>query len=181
LGGTKGARRKHVPLRIVPALGQIPQNLLESVSKEAWNILSQDPPRSNLANGTGELSPQTCTGTPNAHPAGRSRDRGVLAGEPAAEDVGRRELCFGDVPEVGDAGEARFKDPGRKGVNLTLPYHVEAAGPFQSESESFDAREEAPDAEWEPWAFGREPESSPWGLVVIREGVGVCGSAMNPK
>jgi hypothetical protein len=41
MGGTDEGRRNAVPLRVIPEVGQVPENVSHSASKEPWNVLHE--------------------------------------------------------------------------------------------------------------------------------------------
>jgi hypothetical protein len=83
--GANGRSRYAVPLRVIPARGQVSEYALHSSSKESWDVLHDDVPGSKLANESGVLAPKT-----RAFPVESCALAGVgevLAGEAAGEDV----------------------------------------------------------------------------------------------
>lgn len=57
--GVKGRSRNAIPFRIVPALGQRPENGIDPPNKECWDVFQQHEARSNCANEPSELIPET--------------------------------------------------------------------------------------------------------------------------
>jgi len=83
--GANGRSRDAVPLRVIPARGQVSENTLKPPSKESCDVLHDDVAGSKLANESRVLAPKT-----RACPVDSSALAGeadVLAGESAAEDV----------------------------------------------------------------------------------------------
>lgn len=57
--GTDGGSRYAIPLRVVPARGQVPENSPEvPASKESWNVLHEDESGSYSANGSDNFRPK---------------------------------------------------------------------------------------------------------------------------
>jgi hypothetical protein len=83
--GANGRSRYAVPLRVIPARGQVPEYAPHSSSKESCDVLHDDVAGSKLANESGVLAPKT-----RAFPVDPGAFAGVgevLAGEAAGEDV----------------------------------------------------------------------------------------------
>lgn len=140
--GTNGCRRYAIPLRIEPERGQIPENLSESSSKEAWDVLHEDVSRSYQANDTGELRPEPAVVVePSPLPGGAER----LAGEAAGDEVDGLDAVgtasaalIVDVSHVGVAGHVGpvlGEDATAPLVDLDLP----AAGPAGALEAEVDA------------------------------------------
>jgi hypothetical protein len=87
--GADGASRDAIPLRVIPARGQVPENSSEPsaavASKEVANVLHDDVAGSKNVNESNVLAPKTRA--PPVDPGLPSGDGEVLAGEAAAEDV----------------------------------------------------------------------------------------------
>lgn len=58
VGGTKGGCWYAIPFRIVPALGQVPENGVESLVSVGDNVFQEDESRSNMANDSCDLRPK---------------------------------------------------------------------------------------------------------------------------
>jgi hypothetical protein len=103
--GTNGRSGKAVPLRVIPALGQVAENNVNSPSKECCHVLHEDVARSNQANEPDVLGPQ-----PRSLPADPGTLAGVadvLAGESSGPDVEvigdpRHAETEGDAPDAGE-------------------------------------------------------------------------------
>lgn len=109
--GADGRRRDTIPLRIVPALGQLPENTVEPPpsSKESCNVLQEEEVGSYSAKQSRELEvePRPLAGDPRPLAGGAD----VLAGEAGGPDV----------PPVGDAGESeREGEPSDPGEEMAL-------------------------------------------------------------
>jgi hypothetical protein len=80
-----------------------------------------------------------------------ARDGDVGARKSAAEEIDGRESCLSGFADVGDGsigiGPVSREDAPREVFDLDLPNDVTHAGPFQSELEKSDAREERSDSE----------------------------------
>jgi len=87
-------RPEHIPLRIEPERGQVPENGAHrsAVSKEPEDVLHKDDAGSNHANDAGELTPEpgACARKASALPGVRQ----VLTGESPGDDVDRFEFMF---------------------------------------------------------------------------------------
>jgi hypothetical protein len=57
--GAKGASRKALPLRVIPARGQVSENSSKPSSKEPWHILQKRVSGSKVANESRVVGPKT--------------------------------------------------------------------------------------------------------------------------
>lgn len=78
-------RRKHLPFRIEPEVGQRSENSVKPSRSESCDVLHEDESRSHLANDSMHLPPEAASGACEARPLARDRD--VLAGEAAGDDI----------------------------------------------------------------------------------------------
>jgi len=53
-----GVCSEQTPLRIEPHFGKVPENIGESVSDDPWDVLEEDPSRSDLLDGVGNEWPE---------------------------------------------------------------------------------------------------------------------------
>lgn len=75
---------EHSPARIIPHCGQVPENSSKPARSEHWGVLHEDVSRSNLANDSGELAPES--GSCPVESGTLSGARYVLARESARDD-----------------------------------------------------------------------------------------------
>lgn len=153
--GANGGSRNAVPLRVIPARGQVSENSPESSSKESCDVLHDDVPGSKLANESCVLGPKTRAGT--VDPGSAAGEGEVLAGEPAAEDVDRGDICaseFGDVGVARHVGPVTGKDSAAELLGLALP-HNSHTGPFEAEIKAAHPTEEGADIHTAPIARRR--------------------------
>jgi hypothetical protein len=141
------------PLRVIPKRGQVAENSSDRRSvpafalpaEEGGHVLHEDVAGSKLANDSGEVGPKTRAGSIDARPASGSGE--VLAREPAADEIDRRQGAGADLADVGESPGAREsvgEDFPTPRVDLDLPLDFEA-GPMKPEVESPDPCEEAAD------------------------------------
>jgi hypothetical protein len=149
--GSKGRRRNTLPLCIVPEGGQGPENFCHALpsvdGKEAWDVLHKDVAGSKVANDSSELGPEPAV-IGLASPAASDRDG--LAGEAATDEVDGREVlrrAVMDISEALDVRPVRSEDALAEGVAFDLPDDTEAPGPFETEVEASEAREQRPNGE----------------------------------
>jgi hypothetical protein len=141
--GTEGRSRKAIPLRVVPARGQVPENSSHPSSKEAWDVLHEYVSGSKFANKTGEVMPKSALLPVN--PGTASNDTDVLAGKSSGENIdsswgSKRLYVFVDRY----AGPVFGEDAAAPGVGFALPGDVHP-GAFESEVDAADAAEKASD------------------------------------
>lgn len=152
VGGTNGGRWNAVPFRIVPELGQAPENLgdglsrddsldsvdaLSDIVKEAVNVLHEDVSRSNHANETGELRPKPA-GVGVAFAPASSRDR--RAREPSADEIDSFKLLTSHreyVVEPSDVRPVLGQDAQTERIALDLPATLQT-GALQPQVETSD-------------------------------------------
>lgn len=140
-------RAQHIPLRIVPRLGQRPENGSEVVaSKDRWDVLHDDESRSYFANQSHPLEEQSAAFAVDAGLLAGDGD--VLAREAAAPYISRRDLVTAqgrDVLMTCSARPVASKDGARIGVTFALEYCVGTERGFEAQLKPADAGEEAGD------------------------------------
>jgi hypothetical protein len=142
--GTKGTRRKAIPFRIVPALGQLDENSIKPPNKQSCDVFHDNESWSKCANDSGELKPKTRPLT--VKPLFASCAADVLAWESSADNIdlpifgGRRRKGSHVVPSA-NMGPVLCEDSLTEWVDFTLPpaFH---SGPFKAEIKSADASEQ---------------------------------------
>jgi hypothetical protein len=82
--GANGGSWYAIPFRVIPARGQITEDISKSGTKETWDVFQQCNPRSKNANESPEFGPQPA-GVVLCEPL--SGDTNWLAGEPSGEYV----------------------------------------------------------------------------------------------
>jgi len=141
------------PLRVIPCFGQVSENSsdrrpvpsLPFSGEERGHVLHDDVGRSKLANDPGELGPKTRAGGVDSGAVAGAGE--VLAREPAADEVDRRELLRADLADVFEAlglGEVAREDRTAVGILLDLPERRHSAA-LETELEAADPREERAD------------------------------------
>ena len=83
--GTEGDSRYAIPLRVIPARGQVSKHSSESSMSESWNVLHEHVSGSKLTNDPSELGPKTRAGS--GDPGTLAGETEVLAGKAAADDI----------------------------------------------------------------------------------------------
>jgi len=145
--GTPGLLRCiAAPFRIVPHLGQRPENIGETQAKVPWDVLQHDPSRSHVANDSGNVRPEVPVIAPASAFAGETewlawvarRDE-IHASTPrcaieCGEVIPHRSLVQGSFSHPGD------EDAGSELVSLD-PADGSQVWPYsaQPEFESADA------------------------------------------
>jgi hypothetical protein len=134
--GAKGSRRNTVPLRVVPARGQVPENSSDSpVIKQTWRVLHEHEAGSNLANQSDNFTPEAGAGPVNADlwtGAGH-----VLARKPACDAInvesGKGFTGYGPhILKPRHIGPMLRQHAPAKRVNLDL-CHARHSGTLQAE------------------------------------------------
>jgi hypothetical protein len=148
MGGTNGTSRKALPLRVIPARGQVPENVSQPSRTQDWDVLHDREARSNLANKSGEFAPETglLASEASAVVVGQ---RDVLAGESPADDIGSNSICleplggkFSDIVIDRNLGPMLLKDAAGKLLDLAEGDRLKPARALQPQREAADAREE---------------------------------------
>jgi hypothetical protein len=146
LGDSEELRVKNSPRQAIPELAQGIEDDREitsaSGSKEAWNVLDDDPLRQRLPRDADELPEERRARVLEAPPF--PRDREPLTRESPGEYVNAFEfgsLDLTDVPIVFHSWKVTFQYPGAESVVLNLPPRLKARA-LQREVEAADAGEE---------------------------------------
>lgn len=100
--GANGCSWYAVPFRVVPALGQVPEYLVEPQAKVPWDVFQEDVLGSYVANDPKDFGPKVTVIVRSFAVSGCGEG---LAGVPADEHVERPELGAGEVTYVADAGD----------------------------------------------------------------------------
>jgi len=141
--GTNGCRWYAVPVRIVPALGQVSEYDINPPNKQCCDVFHEHESGSYFANQSAHLSPESTSLASDA--LSLSGIANVLAGEPAADQVNPFEvfaLHIPHVPEAGHIGPVLHQHPLAVWFVLDLPL-AHHPGPFQAEVQTTDASEHA--------------------------------------
>ena len=140
--GANGRSRDAVPLRVIPARGQVSENSVESSASEGGDVLHDDVAGSKLANEPREVPPKTRAFS--VDPRSLSRAADVLAGETSAEDIDWPNSVgaqFSHIGVAGHSGPMLGEDTTTESVALGLPHDSHACA-FETEVESSDAAEQ---------------------------------------
>lgn len=159
--GADGGSRDAIPFRVIPARGQVAENVAHSSNKEPWHVLHEYVAGSYLANDPGELGPEPTGVVLSASFPGEADG---LAGEPAADEVDGLEALVAattcghaqhSVRSVGvdsadvfvstNSGPMFGEDSLAVRVDLDLPDDFEP-GAFEAKVESADPTEERSDS-----------------------------------
>lgn len=119
---TELARAKHSPFRIVPHVGQVPENALQPPPNESIDVLHKHASREKLANDSCKLKPKSTPGI--CEPIAWPSNADSLAGEPACKDVNAEEVScsdFSDVEETLDAWPMLGEDALTEWIDFDLP------------------------------------------------------------
>lgn len=132
--GTEGDRRYAIPVRVIPALGQVPENVAHPPIKESCHVLHDDDAGSHHANGSHHLPPESRAG-----PGQAGAEPGVaeiLTREAAAQDVDGLKLSkihLRDVLVALGLGPVASEHPPAERIDLNLPGHCADAGALKSQ------------------------------------------------
>jgi len=141
--GADGLRWDTVPFRIVPALGQRPENSGESPRTESWHVLHDDVLGSKIANDPVELPPEARPFP--FEPLAFAGEADVLARKAAAKDVdGGCGLggYLSDIIEPPDVGPVLCEHLPTKRITLGLPHRVADSCSFEPPFEPADPAEQ---------------------------------------
>jgi hypothetical protein len=119
--GADRRRRDAIPLCIVPAAGQVPENFVHPSSKEPWDVFHDDVGGSKYANEPRKVRPEPARVVLASLLAGVADG---LAGEASSDDIDTRELATGERGDVGvslDVGPMFREDLVALRVILDLP------------------------------------------------------------
>lgn len=107
VGRAKVASWYAVPLRIIPDLGQRPENVSQPSTKQLCDVFQSDVDGSNFANQSDDVVEQSASVPTKARSPASNAE--VLAGEPGAYDVNGNaigsKLFAGKLSDVGIAGD----------------------------------------------------------------------------
>jgi hypothetical protein len=103
--GTKCDCRKAIPFCIVPACGQVSENVSNSTGKQAWNVFHKNKLWSYHANDPHKLGPEPSF-VRLSHSSADETDG--LTGKPPAEQVAVGEISS---PNLGDVAIFRYSRP----------------------------------------------------------------------
>lgn len=152
MGSANGGSRYAVPLRIIPDLGQVSENLVEPSTKQSCDVLHDDVARSYLANKSGVFAPETAALAFNASTSSRRAD--VLTGEASDDNVHGNSVCskllsgeFSNVSINRNLGPMLVKDANGEGLDLAERDGLEPARPLKAEVEAADASEQGKNLE----------------------------------
>ncbi len=118
----KAGRWKTIPFDKKPALGQVPENLSHSSVKQSCHVLHNDVSRSNQANDSHHLSPESRTLPGKTGAVASETD--VLAWEPAADEIDL--FWVFDATNISVSVNIRpvlLQHPSAKRVYFYLPLH----------------------------------------------------------
>jgi hypothetical protein len=121
--GTNGGSRYAMPFRIVPDLGQRPENSVQSPSKQRCHVFQHNCSRSQFANHAKGLKEQSTSLSIQSCP--RSGVGNILAGEASADNVDCFEAVTSALSDVAFSVDVRpmlFKDFRCVVVNFHLPF-----------------------------------------------------------
>jgi len=131
--GADGSRRYAIPFRVKPALGHVPENNVQPVTKQRCHVLHDCVLRSNQAKGSHKFPVQSRTLSGKA--GALSGPRNILAGEPADDDIGRGELGCSNVVVAGDAWPVLGEDAPAERIDLA-ERDGSHSGSFEPEAET---------------------------------------------
>jgi hypothetical protein len=144
--GANGCCWDTIPDRIIPARGQVSENVSQPETKQAWYVLHDDIEGSNFANEAGILAPEARALTLKA--SALSSEADVLTREPATYDVdcnsvsGQSVSVEGaDVFIAGNLGPVFLENATRVFFDLAERHGFKSARAFQAEGEAPDAAE----------------------------------------
>lgn len=186
--GTNGARWYAMPFRVIPDLGQGPENDVQPSTKQRCHVLQDDVTGSNHASGSNHFPEESRTGAgkPGAGPGIGE----VLAREARADDVGMGILRRSYVADVRRIRETQRENLAGVMIDFGDRDSLEPARALQPEVEAADTREQGQDAQRShaadpnSWLPGLTSEYFPC-LTPFRErwgpGEGECESKSIPQ
>lgn len=140
--GTEGDRRYAIPVRVIPARGQVPENVAHPPIKESCHVFHDEVSGSHHANGSHHLPPESRAGPGQAGAEpGMAK---VLARETATQDVDGLKLSIVHLRDVLAAlglGPVAGEHPPAERIELDLPGHRADAGAFKPQLQAADAAE----------------------------------------
>jgi hypothetical protein len=139
--GTNGGSRYAMPFRVIPDLGQRPENSIQSPSKQRCHVFQHNDSRSEFANHANGLEKQSASLSVKSCP--ESGVGNVLAGKASADDV--NPFCVwlrprSHVRPAPDVWPVFSKNSVRILVNLHLPL-ADHTGPLKTKIKATDPRE----------------------------------------
>ena len=156
---TNGARWNAMPFRVIPDLGQVPENGVQPSTKQSCHVLKHRVSRSYHANGSNHFPVESRTGSGKS---GAVTGKGyVLAGETGRDNISAfLELVLRHVRVDGHTGEALGQDALRKRVDLAEGDGLEPTRTVKPKREAADTREQVDDAQLAHCI----PAASSWGV-----------------
>ena len=147
--GTNGGSGYAVPLRVIPALGQVSENSAKPPPKQCWYVLHKHDSRSYHANEAVKLTPQSASASLDSDSLACNGD--VLAREAACDevDVGQG----GNASHVsisGNIGPMLFEDSSAELIYLYLPCDRPSC-PFEAQVHASHAGEEGAEGRHSPY------------------------------
>ena len=137
---TNGARWNAMPFRVIPDLGQGPENNVQPSTKQRCHVLQDDVSGSNHASGSNHFPEESRTG---AGKSGACTGIGeVLAREARADDIGIGILSLRYVAHVGSVREAQRENARGVVVQLGNGDGAETACALKPQVEAADTREQ---------------------------------------
>jgi hypothetical protein len=130
--GTNGGSRYAMPFRIVPDLGQRPENSVQSPSKQRCHVFQHNDSRSEFANQANGLEEQSRAFAVKSCP--ESGVGNILTGEASANNVDPLEVVLSALSDVAfsvDAWPMLFKDFRCVVIDFHLPF-ANHAGTFKA-------------------------------------------------
>jgi len=144
--GTNGGRGETIPLRIVPAGGQVPENVSHPSNKETWDILHEDVTGSYRANASGKFGPEPSV---VGRPQSSSSEGDGLAGEAPADEIDGLDLFPSDFTDVAISLHPRpvlLQHGGAERIVLNLPRHTHSRS-LKSKIQTANPRKQRPDGQ----------------------------------
>jgi hypothetical protein len=157
---TNGARWYAMPLRVIPDLGQGPENNVQPSTKQRCHVLQDDDAGSNHASGSNHFPEESRTGSGKSGACTGKGD--VLAGEASADNVGIGILRSRHVTDVHGIGKPERENARGVGVKLGHSDRVKAARALEPEVEAANASEQGKDVE-----LAHSPATA-WSSVITR-------------
>jgi hypothetical protein len=144
---TNGGRWNAIPFRVVPDLGQRPENDVQSPSKQRCHVFQDDDLRSELSNHANDFKEQPASLA--AKPCAESGVGNVLTREAPADNVNSLGVRLGPRSHVGPAshvGPMLGENSGCEFVDFNLPLTSHSRS-FESKIESSYTGEETSESE----------------------------------
>lgn len=143
---SKRRRWKHIPFRIIPEMGQVPENSVEPSVTEDGDVLHDDVSGLKTANEVCIFAPQPATGSIKSRRLPSRRGLGkILTGKSPCQYVNRcgigRDMANVVIHRT---GPVLLQHGSAKQIGFHLPCNFHASG-FQTDINSTDPTEQAPD------------------------------------